>query len=106
MALLAVHTSVGSLEEARSLAQLAIEGRLAACVQLEAIESLYTWGGKLVNEPEIRILLKTTTERYAALRDLLLEHHPYDLPAIHAVAVVEVSAAYADWVRASLAPPA
>jgi periplasmic divalent cation tolerance protein len=106
MTLLAVTTTVSDLEDARSLAKLAINAKLAACVQLEQIESFYPWQGTVQNEPEIRVLFKTTPDRYEALRDALLEHHPYDLPAIHAVQALDASQAYVEWVRTCLTPSA
>jgi len=103
MTLLAVYTTVSTLEDARVLAKLAINAKLAACVQLERIESFYCWKGTMENDQEIRILFKTTPDRYDVLRDALLEHHPYDLPAIHAVQALHVSKAYAEWLEISLA---
>lgn len=106
MSLFAVTTTVGTLDDARSLAKRAINAKLAACVQLEQIESFYLWDGAVQNEPEIRILFKTTPDRYEALRDALLEHHPYELPAIHAVQALHASQAYVEWVQNSLSPSA
>lgn len=106
MTLLAVTTTVSNLEDARSLANRAINAKLAACVQLERIESFYLWQGTVQNEPEIRILFKTTPDRYEALRDTLLEHHPYDLPAIHAVQALHASQAYVEWVQTCVSPSA
>jgi len=98
MKLLAVYTTVGDLEHAREIARDLVERKLAACAQIEAIESFYVWAGVLQNEPEYRILLKTTESRYAAVEAAIRELHPYELPAIHAIAVEHVYAPYATWV--------
>jgi periplasmic divalent cation tolerance protein len=98
MKLLAVYTTVGELERAREIAQDLVERKLAACAQIETIESFYTWAGVLQNEPEFRILFKTTESRYPAVEAAIRELHPYELPAIHAVAVEHVYAPYATWV--------
>lgn len=98
MDLLAVYTTVATREDARTIARALVERRLAACVQIEPIESFYRWEGEVVEEPEYRLLAKTRKRAYAAVESALRELHPYALPAIHAVALEEVHAPYARWV--------
>jgi periplasmic divalent cation tolerance protein len=102
MELLAVFTTVSTPAEADELARAAVEQRLAACVQVEAIHSTYRWQGAVASEPEVRLMFKTARELYSALQALLEDSHPYELPAIFALPVAESSPAYADWVRESL----
>lgn len=96
--LLELVTTVATREQAQALAQAAVQQRLAACVQIESIDSVYRWQGQVCAEPEWRLVCKTTVARAWALERLLLEHHPYDLPALHTVAVAPATAAYAAWV--------
>lgn len=100
MKLLAVYTTVATRDEARRLARAMVERRLAACAQIDAIESCYVWDGAVQQEPEHRLLFKTSEAAFAALEAALLELHPYALPAIHAVAAERVHAPYAEWVAA------
>lgn len=107
MDLIAVYTTVADDDQAAAIACAAVERRLAACVQQERITSTYRWNGQVQRESEIRLMLKTTRACYAALESLVLELHPYELPALHAVEVLDASAGYAAWVRDSVeAPPA
>lgn len=101
--LLAVFTTVANPADADALARAAVEQRLAACVQMEAIRSTYRWQGDVACDDEVRLMFKTDRARYAALESLLREHHPYELPAIFALPVAEADAGYAAWVRDSLA---
>lgn len=106
MELLAVFTTVTDEKQAAAIATAAIEQKLAACVQVEPVRSTYCWEGSIEkNEPEVRLLFKTTNAKYQALEQLLLRLHPYKLPAIYALPVSEASAAYARWVCASVSPP-
>lgn len=98
---LLVMTTVASADEARALARAMVERRLAACAQITAIESFYRWRGAVENEPEWRVLFKTRADGYAALESAIREAHPYELPAIHAVATQQAYAPYADWVDES-----
>jgi periplasmic divalent cation tolerance protein len=104
MKLLAVCTTVASLEAARRMAGALVERRLAACAQIEEIESFYAWQGRLANEPEFRILFKSTEARYPALEAAIRELHDYELPAIHAVALDTVEPAYAKWIEEGCTP--
>lgn len=98
MALLAVLTTVDDETRARELATALVERKLVACAQISRIDSVYRWQGDIVNEPEYRLLLKTTESNYAALEQAILELHPYDTPAILALPVAAAAAAFGDWV--------
>ena len=102
--LLLVLTTVATRADADRLARMAVEQRLAACVHIEAIDSLYRWQGAVQAEPEFRLLFKTTAERYPALEAALRESHPYDLPAIVAVPCAAALPEFADWVAAEARP--
>jgi periplasmic divalent cation tolerance protein len=97
--LIAVYTTVANEEQAQLLASAAIENNLTACVQSEPIRSTYRWQGQIEQQEEIRLLLKTTRTAYPKLEKLMLELHPYELPAIFAVPVCDASGAYAKWAR-------
>ena len=100
--ILTVTTTVGSSADAKALARALVEQRLAACVQLEpALTSVYRWEGRICEEPELRLTIKTLPDREPALQAFLAEHHPYDLPQFTAVRM-QASAEYAAWVRSEL----
>jgi periplasmic divalent cation tolerance protein len=104
--ILTVTTTVGSLDEARQLAREIVQRRLAACVQVEPIaSSFYRWEGRLCEDPEMRLSIKTLPRLRDALAACFDELHPYDLPQFLAV-TQQASARYVDWVRAEVAPPA
>jgi len=104
MKLLAVHTTVASIDAARRMARALVERKLAACAQIEEIESFYAWQGALANEPEFRILFKTTEARLAEVEAAIRELHDYELPAIHAVALEHVDPAYGRWIEEGCTP--
>lgn len=99
MTLIAVYTTVGNLEEARTIAKTLVESKLVACAQISAIESFYPWKAEVQNDQEFRILLKTTDEKYKAVEAAIRALHSYELPAIHAVALEHVYEPYGAWVE-------
>lgn len=98
MTLIAALTTVATREQARTLARSLVEQRLAACVQIEAIESVYRWDGALQQDGEFRLLIKTEAGRWDALREAVLREHPYELPALAAWPLPLASDAFAQWV--------
>ena len=98
MSLLAVMTTIDDSGRAETIARALVEQKLAACVQISPIRSVYRWDGEVQDDPELRLLIKTTRDRYAAVEALLKELHSYDLPAVVALDIAAASAEYADWV--------
>lgn len=106
MTTIAIITTTDSLDEARSIAAALVERKLAACAQISSIQSCYMWQGAVQNDAEFRVLLKTTSERYADVEAAILELHSYELPAIVAVHFTEVYGPYAEWVAESVSESA
>ncbi|HWI79029.1 MAG TPA: divalent-cation tolerance protein CutA [Ramlibacter sp.] len=101
--ILAVTTTVGSVQAAQRLARELLAARLAACVQIEpGLVSHYRWKGELCEEPEVRLVIKTVPGRESALQALFAQHHPYELPQFTAV-TMQASDTYSQWVRAEVA---
>lgn len=86
---------------ARALAHTLVGERLAACVnQLPLTASTYRWQGKVVEESEVLLLIKTVRARYQALGDRLRDLHPYDVPEIIALRIETGQPDYLHWLMA------
>ena len=96
---LLVLTNLPDRAAAERLADLLVERKLAACVNILApCRSVYRWKGAVQRDEEHPMLIKTTAERYPALEQALREGHPYELPEIIAVPIERGLPAYLDWV--------
>src|SRR5215471_18813784 len=85
---------------ARKLARLALEERLAACVNLiPRVESRYWWQGKVERSVEVMMLFKTTKRTLKALETLVLKNHPYDTAEFIALVPGGVTERYLKWWR-------
>ncbi|HEX8266099.1 MAG TPA: divalent-cation tolerance protein CutA [Pyrinomonadaceae bacterium] len=85
-------------EEAERLAEILVNERLAACVQiLPEITSFYHWQGKIERDAEVLILAKTTIDKFLELEKTVRENHGYEVPEIVAVSAEAVSDAYLNW---------
>jgi periplasmic divalent cation tolerance protein len=95
---LVVLVTAPSAEAAAALARTLVEERLAACGNVvPAIRSIYRWEGKVQDEPEALLVLKTTRARFEALRARALALHPYQVPEVIALPVEAGSASYLAW---------
>jgi periplasmic divalent cation tolerance protein len=86
-------------QDAQRIGSAVIEARLAACVNiLPAVQSIYRWKGEIEHAEETLAVIKTTRQRFSALRDRIKELHPYETPEIIAVPVVEGLESYVAWI--------
>lgn len=86
-------------DAAAELARALVEEGLAACGNiLPGLRSIYRWEGRVVDEPEVLLLLKTTAGRFEALRERVVALHPYQVPEVLSLAVEAGHAPYLAWV--------
>ena len=87
-------------ETGAGLARALVEERLAACVNVvPGVRSIYRWQGRLQDDSEVLLLVKTRVERCGRLAERVRELHPYDVPEVVELTAVGGSRAYLDWVR-------
>lgn len=97
---LLVLTTLADEHHAQRIADTVVSERLAACVsRIPGVLSTYQWQGEVQHDAEMLLLFKTTRQRWPALRERVLELHPYELPEVIAVPVSEGHAAYLAWIR-------
>jgi periplasmic divalent cation tolerance protein len=91
-------TTLPSRDEAAKIANLLIDEKLAACVQLLPIESFYRWDGKTQNEAEVLLLIKTRTALFDAAIARIKAAHPYSVPEIVGLPFTAGFAGYFGWI--------
>ena len=102
---LLVLTNLPDRAAAERLADMLVESRLAACVNILApCRSVYRWKDAVQHDEEHPMLIKTTAERYPALEQALRAGHPYELPEIIAVLIERGLPAYLDWIATETKP--
>ncbi len=96
-------TTVDKKEDAERIAGVLVEKRLAACVQiLGPIISTYRWKGKIETSEEWLIQIKSGRALYGEVEEAIMELHPYDVPEIIAVPIVEGNRDYLKWMEEEL----
>ena len=90
-------------EEAARFADLLLERRLAACVQiLPEMESVYRWQGKIERQKEVLLIAKTIKSRFEELESNVRAIHSYETPEIIALPLEAGSPAYLEWLNSSV----
>src|SRR5215212_3416511 len=95
-----VFTTVASEEEAVTLVRSLLDRRLIACGTLfPGARSLYRWPGKIAEEHEVVVMLKTRSARLDSLRAAFAELHPYKVPELLALPVEAGTEKYLEWIN-------
>ena len=94
-----VLTTAPDDQRAEAWARTLVEERLAACVNVHGpMTSFYRWKGVVERDAERQVVIKTTRERVATLRERLRELHSYELPEFVVLSVEDGSDEYLKWV--------
>jgi periplasmic divalent cation tolerance protein len=97
---LVVFVTCGSEEEALKIAHALVEERMAACVNLMSpIRSIYRWEGKIWDEKEWLLIIKTQAARFEDLEKRVKSLHSYSLPEIIALPIIKGSSSYLNWLK-------
>lgn len=97
--LILIRVTCPSRRVAEDIADAALEARLAACANLEGpVSSTYRWKGVIEQSFEFMLWLKAPEANWAKIDQLVVRLHPYEVPAIVAMPISHVNAAYGEWV--------
>ena len=103
---LIVFITAGSMEEATNISRTLVEGRFPACCNIiNPITSVYRWGGEVVEDPEVLIILKTRKSLLKKLIKRVTEIHSYELPEVISVPLGEGNPPYLKWLAESTRMP-
>ena len=94
-----VLTTFAKPDEAKPLIDDLLKKGLAACVQCFPIHSYYTWKGKVENNDEVMLFIKTANNRYQEVEKEIKDHHPYETPEIIQIPITTGSQEYLAWIN-------
>jgi periplasmic divalent cation tolerance protein len=94
-----VFVTAPSEEEAAGIARTLVEERLAACVNIvRGIRSIYSWEGRVEDDTEMLLIVKTRAALFDRLATRVKELHSYTVPEVIAVPLVKGLKDYTDWI--------
>lgn len=74
-----------------------VKTKIAACVNITKISSIYAWKGKIENTSEYLALFKTTDKNKKILKEKIKSTHPYDVPEIAEIDIASINKPYLNW---------
>ena len=95
-----VYCTVPNEFNANLIATTIVDENLAACVNIvPAITSIYKWDGKVQNDNELLLIIKTQESMFESLEKRIKEFHEYSIPEIIAIPIVKGNKEYLDWIN-------
>ena len=94
------YVTVKDKKEGIFLAELALKKQLAACANIiPKILSIYLWNGKMQNDKECLLIIKTTKKKFPNLQKLIINSHSYDIPCVLSLSVSGGNPKFLEWVK-------
>lgn len=95
-------TMVNSKKQGKLIAHNLVEAKLAACVNIiEKATSVYWWQGKVCEEPELLLIIKTESANFAEVKERILSLHEYELPEVIMFNIDKGYDEYLKWITAN-----
>lgn len=92
-------TSYADEDNGKKIIDALLSERLAACVQVMPIQSYYHWQGKIANDDEKLLLIKTKSSLYTKVEKAILAHHAYELPEVIQLPISVGFSGYLNWLK-------
>ena len=98
MDIVVIYCTVPTKKIAKDITKLLIKHKLAACVSMiENVKSVFSWDGEICEEKEILLMIKTRRINYGKVKLVIEDIHPYSVPEIIALPIVDCSEDYLKW---------
>lgn len=99
MDIILVYCTVPDKKTAKDISTIIVKNKLAACVSMtDRVESVFSWDGEFCKEKEILLTIKTVRDNFEEINKLINELHPYNVPEVIAVPVINCSEDYMRWI--------
>jgi periplasmic divalent cation tolerance protein len=95
-----IYITTGSVNEAEKIGRTLVEEKLVACSNIiSPIRSIYSWQGKICDDKEALMVLKTKRKLFKQIVKRVEKLHSYDVPEIIAIPIIEGSGKYLSWIN-------
>jgi len=91
-------TTAGSKVAAKKIANVLVEKRFAACVQMFPVESVYFWQEKICEDDEVALFIKSKTALFEKIAEAIKANHEYEVPEIIQIPVTNGLPDYLKWI--------
>ena len=92
-----IYTTCRDVDQAKELSRKIVKARVAACVNIWPMESMYYWEGQLVEDNEAVLMIKTSELKIAEIENFMVNHHSYATPLVASINVHRLNREYKEW---------
>ena len=96
-----VYITTENKEEARRIGKTLVEEKLAACINIHRVESIYRWEGNIEEDIEAAMLVKTKAGLVEKVINRVRELHSYEVPCIVSLPIEKGNPEYLKWIEES-----
>lgn len=97
-----VYVTFPSKKEAQRVVRSIIQKKLAGCVNIFPVESMYWWKNKIINDKEMAAIFKTAKSKLITLRREIKKVHPYKIPCIAPIEISKINNEFQKWLKGEL----
>ena len=97
-----IYITAGDMAEARKIGRILVEERLAACVNIFPITSIFRWKDNIDEANEFGIIVKTRSDKVKRIENRVKEIHSYEVPCVVSFKIEAGSVQYLDWINESV----
>ena len=94
-----VYSTFPNKKEAKEIGERLVRKKLAACVNIFPIESIYHWQKKIVKDKEFAAFIKTRKENFKKIENFILKNHSYTTPCILEIPIGRVTKKFLNWLN-------
>ena len=97
-----IYSTFASKKEAEKIGEWLVQKRLAACVNIFPVSSIYRWNKKIAKDKEFAVFIKTKKDNFNRVEKFILENHSYKAPCIIEIPVARITKRYKEWLFANV----
>ncbi len=94
-----IYITCKNKKEAHKIGKYLVEKKLAGCVNIFPIESMYWWKGKIVEDKEAVLIVKTLKKNYSKIEKEVRKLHSYTVPFLGKIDIKKVNKDYLNWLN-------
>lgn len=94
-----IYSTFPNKKEAEKIGRKLVQKKLAACVNIFQIGSIYSWRGKIEKDMEFAMIIKSRREYFKKIEKFILKNHPYDAPCILEIPLGRINRKYFKWLN-------
>jgi len=97
--MIVIYSTFPNFKEAKKIGELLIKNKLAGCVNIFPINSIYFWNNEIVKDKEWAAIIKTKKANFSKVENFIARHHSYAVPCVFEIPIGRVAKKYLKWLN-------